>query len=69
MDEAPETGAVSITWFIVADLLLWFALLQSSYPDIVGWVSWINDARTPWQQIGIVSTLVVCLPVNTTITL
>ena len=48
MDEAPEAKAVSVTRFIVADLLSWIAVLQSGYPDIVGRVGWVNDARTAW---------------------
>lgn len=46
MDEASETRAVSVTHFVVTDLHSWIAVLQSGYPDIIGRVGWVNDART-----------------------
>ena len=48
MDDPPESSSVSITRIIVADLLSRSVALHSTYPDIVGWVGWINDAGTAW---------------------
>jgi hypothetical protein len=49
MDKAPEKSAVSITWFIVADLLVGFESPQSTHPDIISRISRVNNARTAWQ--------------------
>ncbi len=45
VDKTPEKITVSVSWFVVADPLSWLVPPQSTYPDIVGRVSWINKAR------------------------
>ena len=48
MDVAPEKSTVSISWLIVADLLPRVEAPQSTHPDIIGWVGWINNAGAAW---------------------
>ena len=49
MDEAPEKSTISITWFVVTDLLVGSESPQSTYPDVVSRVGWINDAGAAWE--------------------
>ncbi len=48
VDKLPENVAVSIPLSIVTDSVFRIVALQSSYPDIVDWIDWINNARTAW---------------------
>ena len=43
MDKAPEKSTVSIARFIITELLVGFKFLQSTFPDVVSRVGWIND--------------------------
>ena len=60
----PQRVGVSVSRLIVVNLLIRLEGLESRRPDIVGWVGWVNNARTTWDHLRIVSTLIVFLPVD-----
>lgn len=64
MDKSPEKSAVSISWFVVADLLVGFESPQSTHPDIISRIGRVNDARAAWQQVGISLSPVERLPTD-----
>ena len=67
MDVLPEQRGIPISWLIVTDPLARLIILEPSYPDIVCWICWINDARTGGQQLWIVSLFIESLPTDTEI--
>ena len=43
---APDDSSVSVSWLVVTDAFSLCIALQSSLPDVVGWVGWVHN---PWS--------------------
>ena len=50
MDVALQDSAVSISWFVIVGLLSMTITFEPTVPDVVCWVSGVNDARCIREQ-------------------
>ncbi len=49
-DLALENCAVSISWFVVTDPLAFSVVIDTTRPDVVGWICWVNNSRAAGQK-------------------
>ena len=66
MNLLPERISISISRLIVINHLIRLGSPKSRRPNVVGRIGWIDNARTAWDHLWIVSTQIVLLPVDTT---
>ena len=59
-----EHSPVSISRSIFTRLLIWTTVINPWFIEIVGWVGWVDDARASREEVGVVSPLIIFLPVD-----